>query len=182
MRSRIKAVNAATSSFDFIAAVSVVSILSNLLYRVNRDVVPEHASASAHMPICARPPCPSTQDTQLIRLDNAAASTPSFRDIEPLAESMQNAGHRGHLDTCGLGHRGMRRHPRHRATTGAQRTSQPFGHTTANLASGGVCSTARFNRRPIQIMVVRTVHRHRPVLWVLAVPAPVLQSYRRPTR
>ncbi len=43
---------------------------------------------------------------------------------------------------------------------GAQRASQPFGHTTANLASGGVCSTARLLRRD---RVVKTVHRQLPV-------------------
>ena len=42
----------------------------------------------------------------------------------------------------------------------AQRASQPFGHTTANLASGGVCSTARLLRRDL---LVKTAHHQHPV-------------------
>lgn len=55
----------------------------------------------------------------------------------------------------------MQGRPRNRATM-RQATlnaqSQPFGHTTANLASGGVCCTARLLRPD---RVVKTAHRPR---------------------
>ena len=59
----------------------------------------------------------------------------------------------------------MRRLPRYRATSGAQRTPVPFGHTAANLASGGVCGTVRLLHRDL---LVKTVHRRRPVSSVLS--------------
>lgn len=40
----------------------------------------------------------------------------------------------------------------------------PFGHTTANLASGGVCSTARLLHRDKAFQLVKTVHRQLPVV------------------
>ena len=75
------------------------------------------------------------------------------------------------------GHGPMHRCPRYRAATGA-RGPLPFGHTTANLASGGVSSTARFMHRDQR---VKTGRHQRPVqvhgprqapAWLMVVPGP----------
>ena len=84
------------------------------------------------------------------------------------------------LDTWPLRHGPVRRLPRHRAATGSamSRTHPlPFGPATANLASCSVCSTARFLRRDL---MVKTVHRRRPVLSLL-MPHPGLPAALHPS-
>ena len=79
--------------------------MSTLLYRVHAGY--EGTRAHAHAPVCARLPTPASQlpwtGGKASNPDNAAASTPVYRDLALLVVSMQNAGHRGHLDTYVIG-------------------------------------------------------------------------------
>ena len=70
------------------------------------------------------------------------------------------------MDTWTLGHRRVGRLPRHRTAMGGatlNAPSQPFGRTTANLASGSACCTARLLCHDLR---VKMAHRRRPLLLI----------------
>ena len=114
------------------------------------------------VPACARPPCDWLQTLYISTGGQCSSFNP------------RNLGKRGcrglHVDhwtpwTLGhSGHGGVIRLPRNRATTGAQRTSLPFGRSAANLASGTACGTARLLHHD-RFHSVKKVHRRFPVLW-----------------
>lgn len=113
----------------------------------------------------------SDQGAEPIRLSRVRA----MQQLQPLKTGRAIAlvlyGKRWTPWTLGhSGHRPMHRCPRYRAAAGAQRPLSwlKARHTTANLASGGVCSTARFKRHEL---LLRMACHLRPVLSVVMIQA-----------
>lgn len=122
------------------------------------------ASASAPVHPCTRPPALwiHTGHRQTQTPGNAAARLDKtvVRALPAVHGNRWTPWTHGHLR-----HGPMHRGPRYRATAQAHRPTpcpKTGGHTTANLASGGVCSTARFAHRDQR---VRTVHPRLRVEW-----------------